>query len=227
MKYEQYEIGNNRTNRIKPERRRCRVKAAMSRSAGQKDRILAFARELFFHYGFTRVTIDEISAALHISKTTFYRYFKSKEDLLAEVIRTYYRKIRDGISDIMAHGAGGYLEELKKVMRFIGEMLEHIDARARQDIRAAAPGVWKTLQELQHRMVHSVLEKILEKGMGTKIVRRDINARKMAQVLVMTLENALDGEALRALSLSIEEAFDTLINVFLDGILHDRQKSRS
>ena len=201
--------------------------AAVSRSPGQKGRILEFARELFFRYGFTRVTIDEIAAELHISKTTFYRFFKSKEDLLAEVVRAYYRKMRDGISDIMAQSAGGYVEELKKVLLYIRDMLERVDARTQEDFRTSAPGIWKTLQELKHRMVHTALEKVLEEGMGSKVIRPDIDARKVADVLIMAFENALDSEVLRPLSLSVEEAFHTLIDMFLGGILMKSKESRS
>jgi AcrR family transcriptional regulator len=194
--------------------------SAAARSApGAQGRIVEFARDLFFRYGFTRVTIDEIAAQLHISKTTFYRFFKSKEDLLAEVMREYYRRIQDGISDIMAHGSGGYIEELKAVMLFIGDMLKPVDVRARQDIRASAPGIWQTLRGLQHDMVHSVLEKILQKGMKNKLVRADIDARKVADILVVTFENALDSDSLRGLSLTMEDAIRTLTDVFLGGLL--------
>jgi AcrR family transcriptional regulator len=195
------------------------MSAAARRSRGAQGRIVDFARDLFFRYGFTRVTIDEIAAQLHISKTTFYRFFKSKEDLLAEVMRAYYRRIQDGISDIMAHGSDGYIQELKAIMLFIGDMLKPFDVRARQDIRASAPGIWQTLQGHQHDMVQSVLEKVLRKGIRSKLVRADIDARKVADLLVVTFENALDSDSLRGLSLTMEDAIRTLIDVFLGGLL--------
>jgi len=200
------------------------VTAAITRPGGPKGRILDHARELFFRYGFTRVTIDEIAADLHISKTTFYRFFRSKEALLAEAIRVYYRRIRDGVSDIMADNAGGYLESLTNVLLYIREMLERIDARARQDIHTNAPGIWKSLQDLKNRMVHAALEKVLEEGMGSKIIRPDIDARRVASVLIMAFEHALDSEVLRPLSLSAEDAFQTLVDVFLGGLLTDARR---
>ncbi|MGA2479203.1 MAG: TetR/AcrR family transcriptional regulator [Spirochaetia bacterium] len=198
--------------------------AAHGRFPAARSRILDFARELFFRYGFTRVTIDEIAAELHISKTTFYRHFKTKEDLLTEVVRAYYGKIRDGISDIMAQGGGGYQEELKNSMFFIGDMLERMDRRARQDIRSSAPETWQTIQQLQSSMVYSVLQKVLRKGIELGVVRPDLDTKLVANVLVVTIENILNGETLHSMAVSMRSAFKVLVDVFLKGVLIEGKK---
>lgn len=197
--------------------------AAAGRPSGQKGRILDFASDLFFRYGFKRVTIDEITAELRMSKTTFYRYFKSKEDLLAKVIREYYAKIHDGISDIMTQGVADYLEELKSVLLFIGKKLEGIDSRALQDIRSSAPRTWQTLQELQQRMVHTAIEKVLHKGVVAGAVRPNVDVKLMANMIVLNIENVFTNETLKTLSLSVQEAIQAFVDVFLKGILTDRK----
>lgn len=83
----------------------------------------------------------------------------------------------------------------------------------------ALPGVWQTVQELQKGTVRSALEMVLKKGMRSRHVRPDIDAEKVADVMVVTFENALDNDALRGLPLTMEDAIRTLIDVFLGGLL--------
>lgn len=48
--------------------------------------LLETAKTLFFRHGIRRVTIEEICAVSKVSKVTFYKYFKDKDDLI-RVIR--------------------------------------------------------------------------------------------------------------------------------------------
>lgn len=47
-----------------------------------RERLKAVALELFSHRGFDDVTVDEIAEAADVSKSTLFRYFETKEDLL-------------------------------------------------------------------------------------------------------------------------------------------------
>jgi AcrR family transcriptional regulator len=200
---------------------------ATRRGGEQKGRILDFARDLFFRYGFTRVTIEEIVAELHISKTTFYKFFTSKEDLLVSVLRDYYRTIRDGIADITDHIAGEYFEDLRRIVLFIGSGMEKMDFRIRQDIRTSAPEIWRTLQELQHSMVQSGLEKAFVAGMRAGIVRTDMDAKSVAKVFIMTMENAMGNEGMRGVSPSGQESLQVFLKILLEGVFTESGRKRS
>ena len=50
-----------------------------------RERILAVAHSLFQQYGFGRVGVDTIAATAGVTKRTLYHYFRSNDDLLAEV----------------------------------------------------------------------------------------------------------------------------------------------
>lgn len=63
----------------------------MPRSAEQtRSRILNAAYKLFRRQGFSRVTIDDIAAAAKLTKRTLYHHFKSKDQLLAEVLQSQH-----------------------------------------------------------------------------------------------------------------------------------------
>jgi AcrR family transcriptional regulator len=66
-----------------------RVKAQARSSLPQtafKDQTLARARELFLERGFDKTTMVDIAQAMNVSKPTIYTIYKSKHDLLADVI---------------------------------------------------------------------------------------------------------------------------------------------
>ena len=43
------------------------------------NQILTKGKELFWKYGIKRVAIEEICKQAHVSKMTFYKYFKNKK----------------------------------------------------------------------------------------------------------------------------------------------------
>jgi AcrR family transcriptional regulator len=60
----------------------------MPRSAAPtRKRILDSAYRLFRSRGYSRVSMDEIAAAARLTKRTLYHHFRSKDDLLADVLR--------------------------------------------------------------------------------------------------------------------------------------------
>ena len=53
-----------------------------------KEKIIRQAKQMFWDYGLKRVGIDDICTELHISKKTFYTVFKTKNELIEEVLKS-------------------------------------------------------------------------------------------------------------------------------------------
>jgi TetR/AcrR family transcriptional regulator of autoinduction and epiphytic fitness len=74
------------------------------REEAKREQIRTAAQRLFLEHGFGGATTDAIAEGAGVSKETLYRYFPSKEELLADVLRHLIAGIsRDG----SAVGAGG------------------------------------------------------------------------------------------------------------------------
>jgi AcrR family transcriptional regulator len=52
-----------------------------------RERLVAVAVELFYRRGFNAVGVDQVIAAAGVTKTTFYKHFESKEDLMVAAVR--------------------------------------------------------------------------------------------------------------------------------------------
>src|SRR5215467_11285087 len=65
----------------------------------RKKRALVYdaAISLFDRQGFEKTTVDEIAEAAGISRRSFFRYFASKDDLLADTIVDYGRSLVNAV----------------------------------------------------------------------------------------------------------------------------------
>jgi AcrR family transcriptional regulator len=70
------------------------VEIEPARSAELRQRLLDAAERVFATSGFANSTVDDIIGAAATSRATFYRYFKSKEDLFDELSIACFRDMR-------------------------------------------------------------------------------------------------------------------------------------
>ena len=68
----------------------------------KRKQLIHTAKDLFFKYGIKRVTVEEICQEASVSKMTFYKHFKNKNELVKTMIiqmtdeaMEKYRKLMD------------------------------------------------------------------------------------------------------------------------------------
>src|SRR4029079_15317744 len=71
------------------------VASAVTRFDVKRASIVGGAKDVFLRHGFEGASMDGIAAAAGVSKMTVYRYFRSKEQLFAGVIRDLCERIID------------------------------------------------------------------------------------------------------------------------------------
>src|SRR5689334_21255355 len=52
-----------------------------------RERLVAVAVELFYRRGFGAVGVDQVVEAAGVTKTTFYKHFEGKDDLMVAAVR--------------------------------------------------------------------------------------------------------------------------------------------
>lgn len=100
------------------------LRPATARGEATRQRILQAAEQEFGRESFFRASISEITRRAGIAQGTFYIYFKTKEDVLRELVRHMGRELRrtltaaidPGISRLEAERQG-----LAAFMRFVAE----------------------------------------------------------------------------------------------------------
>ncbi len=88
----------------------------------KKKKIFDAALKVFAEKGFSNSTIDEIASISKVGKGSVYRYFKSKEDLLSQLLHEHYQEIFKIINEIFTREPDvlKQIEEMIKVwVKFI------------------------------------------------------------------------------------------------------------
>ncbi len=73
-----------------------------------REALLAAARDIFAYYGYNKTNVDEIAKAAKKGKSTFYYYYKSKEEIFQDVIEKEAKIFRAGIIDAISIDATPY-----------------------------------------------------------------------------------------------------------------------
>jgi AcrR family transcriptional regulator len=70
--------------------------------APAKGRILETANDLFYEDGIRNVGVDRIISASAVTKATFYKHYRAKDNLIVEYITTRHERVRANIEAIVA-----------------------------------------------------------------------------------------------------------------------------
>jgi AcrR family transcriptional regulator len=83
----------------------------------RRDNLLAVAARVFAARGYDRTTMRDLSRASQMSLAGMYYYVRGKEDLLFEVQRACFSRVREGALSALAEAGGGPEERLQAFIR--------------------------------------------------------------------------------------------------------------
>jgi AcrR family transcriptional regulator len=93
-------------------------------AATTRDRLIKAAHDQFYRCGFHAVGLDAILAEVGITKTAFYNHFRSKEDLVSEVLRWHDRWWQDAFREMLRrHGGDSARGQLLAIFDALDEFL--------------------------------------------------------------------------------------------------------
>lgn len=179
--------------------------------------ILIAAKELFWKYGFKRVTIEEVCREAKTSKMTFYKHFKNKMELVTYIINHItdkankkYRQIMD--SDIP------FSEKVKKSINLKLESTKDMSTEFYNDyVRQANPEMIALMQEQRNKVVGSILNDY-STAQKKGDIRKDIKPEFILYFLNHMMEMIKD-EKLESIYNNPQEVIMEFTNFFFYGIL--------
>jgi AcrR family transcriptional regulator len=185
-----------------------------------RERIIAQAAPLFNQRGFAGCSMQDIMDATGLEKGGLYRHFSSKEELAAEVFRYAVDRINKSRDDKIDRGHGALAELRSIVHRFVqirsdvpGGCIIFNTAIEQDDGNPVLRGLaLKAIEDWKAR-----LGKIVEQGIRAGEIRKGTTPRRVANVIIATLEGALAISRMEGTRTALEDAQHAL-ETFLHGL---------
>jgi len=140
----------------------------------KRTQIIDTGKELFWKFGFKRVTIEEIAREAGVSKMTFYKYFPKKTELaivvLDEVFETSMEKVRKLHDEHISPA-----ETLNKILHLKSEGTRDISEEFIKDLYSYPEGELKAYMEKKMQIMLAEITNVYEKGKEDGWVRKDLN----------------------------------------------------
>ena len=91
--------------------------------SGKKEQILEAAKGLFNRFGYSKTSVDDISQAVGMQKSSLYYYFKNKEDLFMASFKSEW----ENQFNIFQAEANKQSDPGKKILSYIKETLDYYE----------------------------------------------------------------------------------------------------
>jgi len=190
----------------------------------RREHILRAAQELFARFGFRKTTMEDVAKAARIAKATLYYYFKSKENILQELIYKKGEELRRRLLSAIRN-AEGPVEKLRAygVTRFkYFRKLALYYSILTQEYYQYLPFIEKERRDFNAFEIET-LEGILREGIDQGLF--SISDPRLYAFLLLQAMKGLElpiatGEALKydGRTLEVEEVLELLLGVVLHGI---------
>jgi AcrR family transcriptional regulator len=201
------------------------IRSSAASNQETKERILEHSRNRFFEAGFSKVTMDELSAELGISKKTMYHHFSGKESLLDQVIEWQMIEMKGQIHAIL-HAPTDFITRLAELWTAIGRFACRIGKQFMDDIRRQRPDLWKRIDEHRQKVLLNSISGMIEEGRTLGVIRSDIHKDVVILMYLNAVQGVVNPTVLSQYSFSAEEAFRTILLVYLGGIMTDKARAQ-
>ncbi len=186
----------------------------------KRRQLIQTAKELFFRYGIKRVTVEEICKEAKVSKMTFYKHFRNKNEL----VKTWITELTDDAMGNYRNIMDSDMPFKEKVRETINMKLEGSDGMSKEFFSDYIPHAEPELRDFLHKRMQEVMGLVINDYAEAQ-KRGDIRQDMKIEFILWYLNKMLDlmeDESLQQMYDSPQDLIMEMVNFFFYGIMPRR-----
>ncbi|HCN04419.1 MAG TPA: hypothetical protein DIS79_02280 [Bacteroidetes bacterium] len=181
------------------------------------SRILDAAEDLFFRYGYQRVTTEQIARESGCSKRTLYELFPTKDNIVLQIFLRADEELRHVVSSIVISHADDVRPAIKDFIQGIVKACGRFSAVLLHDLELGEPSLARDINAWRKRSSTEHLRAYLTRGVELGALRSGLDVDATVAVLTMAVDYLLHPEARTSSPLPLPPP-EIVCSVLLDGI---------
>ncbi|OHD69404.1 MAG: hypothetical protein A2W19_05720 [Spirochaetes bacterium RBG_16_49_21] len=174
------------------------------------------AKGLFFKHGVRRITIEEICEKAGVSKVTFYKFFRNKDEIARKVLQ-----------EIVDQGMREYYEIVNRAVPFIEKIREIINIKIRkseeysdilfEEVLGGDQDLTLFVTSLRNES-YGVFAEFLKRGQEEGAIRKSLKPEMMIYFMDV-LVDMLNSDRMKNIAPNPRERLEAILNMFFYGIV--------
>ncbi|QEN04439.1 TetR/AcrR family transcriptional regulator [Thiospirochaeta perfilievii] len=184
----------------------------------KKDAILERSSQIFFKFGLSKISMDELADQIGISKKTIYNNFGSKENLMEEIIYSSMEGILTDISNIFTSRNKTIIEKIHLAIRHLYKHYTNFENPTKVDPNAARI-IFSPKCLFLNGQIQQVIEDLATAAQKSGIIKQSIHVGMIPYVFLNSIRGLATWERPEIVGFSKIELLKYSIDIILDGIL--------
>jgi len=183
----------------------------------KRKQLVHTAKDLFFKYGIKRVTVEEICQEANVSKMTFYKHYKNKNELVKTMIMQLTDEALEKYRRLM-NSDMPFEEKVRETIRMKLEGTDNMSQEFFSDyLPHAEPEMLEFLQERRHESMELIIKDYAE-AQKKGDIRQDIKIDFIIWYLNKMWDIMTD-EELEKMYDNPQDMIMEMVNFFFYGIM--------
>lgn len=183
-----------------------------------KEEIIIRCTEIFSSEG-VKITTEELSHNLGISKRTLYSLFENKTNLIQECTVYILSLLNKTISDYHKDANSNVIEKLLPINSQKLNNLIYQRNRMLSDVKKLYPDIYKSIVDKYFQKIQDISVKLFEQGQEEGLFIKDINAQVFISLFNSSLHSFLN---IKEIKFTSEDIYKSVFCVLLRGVCTEK-----